>query len=111
MRPCRFYFSHSPMLDGFTDDTHWRGFLNVEVSRDVHNELLELLRQEAREQAYVIGVGIEDFLPAHLGGLDEVFPNERGDFDYSYQLEAIEVATPVGVELEAEGRQLLSIAV
>ena len=40
-RPCRFCFADETEYDGFTDDTLWNGFLNVEVSPEVYAKILK----------------------------------------------------------------------
>ena len=40
MRPVKFYFMGDPTYNGFTDDTHWNGFINVWVTPEVHKQVV-----------------------------------------------------------------------
>jgi hypothetical protein len=44
MRPCKFTFDDTPTFDGFTDDTHWNGFLNVCVTAAIHQDIVAYFR-------------------------------------------------------------------
>ena len=62
MRPIKFTFAmgeDDEVLDGFTDDTYWNGFINVWVEPEVHEKLNELY-----------GVNLE------------ISPNENGLIEY-----------------------------
>ena len=45
MRKVEFCFGDTGPFNGFTDDTHWNGFLNVEVSEEVHKQVKAALAE------------------------------------------------------------------
>jgi hypothetical protein len=50
MRKTRFTFDSERYFDGFTDDTRWNGFLNVEVEPAIHAEVVAYF--EATDPAF-----------------------------------------------------------
>lgn len=85
-RPVRWCFEGCETYDGFTDGTHWNGWLNVEVSPEVH----ALVCEDIRDQIASINgdpedCGLTDFL--------EMVPNERGRYSYAYGYCAEEVTS------------------
>ena len=68
LRPVQFTFvmdEDEEPIDGFTDDTYWNGFLNVQVTPDVHKRLNELYQS--------------DFETSEI---HRIQPNDRGLIDY-----------------------------
>jgi len=49
LRPVQFLFGmdqYEEPVDGFTNDTYWNGFLNVQVTQETHKKLNELYGED-----------------------------------------------------------------
>jgi len=80
-------------FEGWTDDTFWNGWLNVEVAAETHSVILGRIASsygnerlakdgihhptEDAEASYVVG------LWEALSGLEQLVPNERGHYSYA----------------------------
>ena len=69
MRPVRFCFSTDPTYDGYTDDSTWNGWLNVEVDKSVFDQIIADFRESYGE----------DFDES----MAEIEPNKHGRYDFS----------------------------
>lgn len=78
-RPVRFGFDDSPTWDGWTDDTRWNGFLNVEVEPVVHAQMLEWFQQNA-EDGYP---GEPECIDECMADVLAMTPNGRGRYSYA----------------------------
>ena len=91
-RPVRFQVADPELgtFDGWTDDTFWNGWLNVEVDPEVHYEILgRIASAYGREHSdhhpatdtdgsYAVG------LSEALSGIEQLRPGESGRYSYAY---------------------------
>src|SRR5258708_40301873 len=93
-------------FDGWTDDTFWNGWLNVEVDAATHYEILGRIAAaygtdgpngqvphhpaEDKDASYAVG------LWEALSGLEQLRPEERGRYSYANCYCTREVAPAVG---------------
>jgi hypothetical protein len=82
MRPVRWSFDNDPTVyDGFTDDSHWNGWLNVWVREETHKRVIETSDPES--------------------GLAEIEPDGKGYYCYADGFTAQEVPTDDEIVEEA----------
>jgi hypothetical protein len=87
-------------FDGWTDDTFWNGWLNVEVDPETHYAILG-------RSAAAYGVEHQDRHPANdtdasyavglseaLSGIEQLTPNDSGRYSYAYCYCTREALTP-----------------
>lgn len=91
MRPVRFHMPDPDLgtFPGWTDDTFWNGWLNVEVDAPTHFEILgriaadygrgKALTHPALDTDAAYAVGLWEA----LSGLEQLSPNERGRYSYA----------------------------
>lgn len=80
-------------FDGWTDETFWNGWLNVEVDATTHYEILgriaaaygtegpvgRAIRHPAEEKDTSYAIGLWEA----LSGLEQLAPNESGRYSYA----------------------------
>ena len=72
MRKINFSFEGGPSYAGYTDDTHWNGWLNVEVEKSVFDQVLSDFQSKYGD----------DFADM-VGDMPEIQPNESGRYSFA----------------------------
>lgn len=73
-RAVRWSFDDENVFDGFTDDSRWNGFLNIWVTPEVHEKVLDAYKADLGES-----------------GLNEVKPDKNGFYCYGWGFTTHEV--------------------
>ena len=60
--PVSFCFSDSPRFSGFTDGTRWNGYINVAVSPETRDEIVDWLESEGDDTSYIRAIPVIDDL-------------------------------------------------